>query len=115
MFHEEEGQLLKWEAGPQHSKSGKNVNQNKQDNYADVQQILPHNTLKIPNSGRNGGDTMTGVTFDDYPFHALSLAKLSKWLSEIINSILGFFLVRKGTIPIERSPPVSEASANFSG
>jgi hypothetical protein len=25
------------------------------------------------------------------------------------------FLVRKRTIPIERSPPVSEASANFSG
>jgi hypothetical protein len=26
-----------------------------------------------------------------------------------------WFLVRKRTIPIERSPPVSEASANFSG
>jgi hypothetical protein len=26
-----------------------------------------------------------------------------------------WFLVRKQTIPIERSPPVSEASANFSG
>jgi hypothetical protein len=32
-----------------------------------------------------------------------------------MNTTTPWFLVRKRTIPIERSPPVSEASANFSG
>jgi hypothetical protein len=38
--------------------------------------------------------------------------------SRLINQKLKktpWFLARKRTIPIERSPPVSEASANFSG
>jgi hypothetical protein len=38
---------------------------------------------------------------------------------EVVNAVKkkknSVVLVRKRTIPIERSPPVSEASANFSG
>jgi hypothetical protein len=54
-----------------------------------------------------------------WPSHVL-VTKLMVWIDYQINWMLIapitlWFLVRKRTIPIERSPPVSEASANFSG